>query len=163
LCNVVFFLLGIHSDPEKYTSAQWPGFFLLIGVLAAGITLGIKARRAETPPTDEFGYGQALGAGVLTILFAALFGVATSLLYSTAINPQFSEVLLQAQALKLEARGLSADKIEQIQKMSAMWMSPVVLAISGSIFMFVLGTIVSLIAAAFLKRPTAERLPSVAA
>lgn len=94
-------------------------------------------------------------------LFSALTALVTTFLYFGVINPHFIEVIMQSQADKLEARGLSADKIEQIQKVSAPFMKlpmQMVFAFFGSMLF---GTIISLISAAFLKRDDREE-PSLA-
>ncbi len=69
---VVFalYFLGYHSEPSKLGTAQ---VIQSVCGLAIGVTctvLGVKARRAELPPTEDFGYGRALGAGVMITLFA---------------------------------------------------------------------------------------------
>src|SRR5271169_3395189 len=69
---LALFFLGFHSDAAKLTAAQAIGG---IGGLAIGATctvLGVRARRAEVPATEDFGYGRALGAGVMISIFAAL-------------------------------------------------------------------------------------------
>jgi hypothetical protein len=153
--NIVLYLLGFHSDPAKLLTAQIVGG---CGGLAIGITcltLGIKACRAEVPATEEFGYGRALVAGVMISLFAALINIATTYLYATVINPGFVDVIVQAQAQKFEAQGMSPSQIEAAEKMVRMFSGPAVQAISGFLGGMFFGTLISLVAAAFLKRPAA--------
>ena len=157
---VVFamFFLGMHDSPEKLDTAQGiqTGLGLALGV--ACIVSGTKARRAEVPAAEPFGYGAALGTGVMIALFAALLGLLTNYLYGAVINPHFTGVMLQAQVDKLAANGVPSDKIEQIQKMTAVMMKPPVLAAMGFVSGMLFGTLISLITAAFLKRPAAENL-----
>ena len=80
----------------------------------------------------------------------------TNYLYGAVINPQFTDVMMQAQADKLAATGVPSDKIEQIQKMTAVMMKPPVLAVVGFMSGMLFGTIISLVTAAFLQRPAAE-------
>src|SRR5215217_3994138 len=86
LLILMLYLLGFHSDPAKLETAQALGMIggLVIGVVC--ITLGIKARRAELPLTENFTYGRALGTGVMIALFASLFGLVTSFAYAKFIN-----------------------------------------------------------------------------
>ena len=159
--TLVLFILGFHSDPAKLGVSQWVQGCVGLGISITCIVLGTKARRAQVPSTEEFGYGSALGAGVMISLFSALTALVTTFLYFGVINPHFIEVIMQSQADKLEARGLSADKIEQIQKVSAPFMKlpmQMVFAFFGSMLF---GTIISLISAAFLKRDDREE-PSLA-
>ena len=152
------YFLGFHSEASKLGTAQT---IQTVGALAIGITctvLGTKARRAEVPPAEDFGYGRALGAGFMIALFAALFGTVFTYLYSAVINPGFIEIMMQAQSDKLEAKGLSADKIEQINTMTRTWMKPGIQAGVGFIFGVFVGTLISLITAAFLKRPATDEI-----
>jgi len=152
------YFLGYHSEPSKLGAAQ---VIQSICGLAIGITcnvLGVKARRAELPPTADFGYGRALGAGVMITLFAALFGTVFNYLYASVINPGFIEIMMQAQSDKLEAQGLSADKIDQINAMTRAWMKPAVQSAIGFFAGLFFGTLISLITAAFLKRPAADEI-----
>ena len=162
LLLLALFFLGFHSDPAKLSTAQWVQGCGGLVISIACIVLGTKARRAEVPATEEFGYGSALGAGVMITLFAALFGMVTTYLYGTVINPNFTDVMMQAQAAAFEDKGVPADKIEQIQKASAMFMKPAVTAVFGFVFGMIFGTIISLITAAFLKRPASDELPAMA-
>jgi len=151
--NVVLYLLGFHSDPAKLTTAQIIG---ACGGLAIGITcltLGIKARREEIPATEEFGYGRALGAGVMITLFGALFNIVTAFTYAKFINPDFVDVIVQAQSQAMEAKGVPAVQIEGAEKMIRLFAGPVAQAISGFFGGLIFGTLISLVAAAFLKRP----------
>ena len=158
---LILFILGFHSDPSKLSVAQWIQSCVGLGIAIACIVLGTKARRAQVPTTEDFGYGRALGTGVLITLVASLIGIVTTYLYVGVINPHFSDVIVQAQADKLEAKGLSADKIEQIQKMSAPFMKPPMQMAFGFLGGMFFGTIISLISAAFLKRPPSEELQPV--
>lgn len=51
---------------------------------------------------------------------------------------------------------MPADRIEQIQKMSATMMKPAVLAVFGFISGMFSGTVISLITAAYLRRSATE-------
>jgi hypothetical protein len=158
LLTLILFFLGLHSDPAKLQSAQWilMGGGIVITVIC--LVLGTKARAAETPVTEDFTYGKAFMSGFMIALFGGLFAIATTILYGTVINPNFTDIQLQAQALNLEAKGVSQDKIDQIQRMSAMWMKPPIQAAFGFIFGLIFNTIISLITSAFLKRAAVEDL-----
>lgn len=159
LLTLVFFLLGYHSDVAKMQSTQSIGTALSVAIWIAGIVLGIRARRAETPPTEEFGYGRALGAGVMISLFAALIGVATSYLYFGIINPAFSDVIAELQIAEMERKNVPPEAQEAAQKFMSFFRRPAVMAFSSFFTVMIAGVIVSLIAAAFLRRRAAAELP----
>jgi len=156
---VVLYLLGFHSDPAKLKAAQLIGTIGTLGIVITCITLGIKARRAGMPRTEEFTYGQAFTSGFMIALFSALFGIVTSFLYAKFINPDFVDVIVQAQVTQFEAKGMSASQIEAAEKMVRTMSSPGVQAGFGFVFNLVCATIISLIAAAFLKRAAAIEDP----
>ncbi len=158
--NVVLYLVGLHSDPAKLTIAQIVGGVGGLGICITCLTLGIKARRAEIPATEEFGYGRALGSGVMIALFASLLGIVTTFVYAKFINPDFVDVLVQAQNQKFEAKGMSSTQIESAEKVVRMMSGPAVQAVFSFFGGMVFGTIISLVAAAFLKRPAAPEIPA---
>ncbi len=156
--NVVFYLLGLHSDPAKLSLAQVLGICLGLPISVVCLVLGIKARRAEVPPTEEFSYGRALGAGVMISLFAGLFGMVTTYVYAAFINPEFVDVIVRAQVQGMEAKGLSAAQTEGAEKMIRAFSGPTAQTITALVGSLIFGTVISLIAAAFLKREAAPEL-----
>ncbi len=157
LITMVLYLLGFHNDPSKVGTAQWIGGVAALAVTVIGIVLGTQAKRATVPPTEDFGYGRAFGAGVAISFFCSVFSAIFNFLYAQVINPAFRDVMMQAQTAKWEAAGLSSAQIEQAQHMMQMMGSPVVQCVFAIIFGVVIGSIISLITAACLKRPaTAE-------
>src|SRR5436190_548993 len=89
LLVIVLYVLGFHSDPAKLRTAQWIQGCVGLGIGITCTVLGTKARRAQVPLTEDFGYGSALGTGVMIALFAALIGLVTTFLYGGVINPHF--------------------------------------------------------------------------
>lgn len=164
LLTLALFLLGFHSDAAKLQTSQW---ISMVGGLAIGIVIivmGTKARRETVPPGESFSYGQALGAGVMIVLFAALFGIATNLLYTQVINPNMNDIIVQAQIEKWEAKGMTSTQIEQAEGMMRKMMHPAIQVCFGFLGGMFFGTVISLITAAFLKREAAaESEPPVAA
>lgn len=145
------YFLGLHDRADKLGTAQT---IQTVG----GLVLGTQARRAEIPAAENFGYGSALGAGVMITLFATLFGVGFNLLYTTVINPGFTEIILEAQTAKFEAAGMSADAAERATAMVRKMMHPAVQSAIGFFMGLFFGTLMSLVTAAFLKRPATDEI-----
>lgn len=162
----ILYLAGYHSDVTKFAAAQWIGGIGGFAVSVVGIVLAIKARRAVAPAEEDFGYGSALFAGIMTGVFASFFGMLNYALYLGVINPEFTDVMLAAQIAKMDASGLSSAQIESAEAMMKKMFTPpiqAVLAFMGSAFF---STLISLVAAAFLKRqaaPLADEPPVVRA
>ena len=158
--NLGLFFTGLHGDVDKLATAQTVGSVanLIVGVTL--LVLGIKARRNEIPATEDFGYGRALWAGVQVSFFACIFGVITNFLYMNIINRGLRELMVQAQITKWEAMGMSSDRIESAEKVMRTMMNPALQAVFGLIFGMVICTVLSLIIAAFLRRPAQGNLTS---
>jgi hypothetical protein len=158
---LILYILGFHSDAAKLGTAQWIQACGGIGIGIACIVLGTKARRATVPVEEEFGYGSALGAGVMITLCAALIGIVTNIVYMQLINPGMNEVIVQAQIAKWEAMNMPSARMEQAESMMRKMMSPPIQAAFAFLGGMFFGTLISLISAAFLKRPPADELRPV--
>jgi hypothetical protein len=150
--NLILFFTGFHSDPAKLTAAGLIGGIGGLAIAVTCIVLGVKARRAEVPVTEQFGYGQALGAGFMVSLVAAFLSSIFTYCYYAFINPAFVDIVVQDKLAKLEAKGVSSDQLEKAQAGMKMFMGAVPQAIFGFIGGIIFGLIIALIVAAFLKR-----------
>jgi len=159
LFTLLMFFAGFHSDAEKMESgvAKTIGMIVPLAIGITCIVLAIKARRAEVPETESFGYGAAFVAGLMTGVFAVLFGLITSYLYFVVINPNFSDVVYQGAVAKMEAKGVPSDKIAQAEPMMRKFMSAPAMIVFGAVGGFCSSLVISLIAAAFLKRPDPDQ------
>jgi len=161
--TLILYFLGLHSDPAKLGMAKWIGG---LGGLAIGIAvtvMGVKARRAEVPESEEFGYGRALGAGVLISLVSSAIGSIFTYAYVAFINTGYAEVVVQEQMDKLQARGMSGAQLDQAEKMTRLFTTPVAMTVFGFIATFIFGVVISLIIAGFLKRAASQAQPPVQA
>lgn len=152
---LILHLLGITTNPENLFLAMAIGFPVGLAIFITGLILGTKRARAEQG-ADGFSYGQAFTTGLLITLFAAAGGVLFNLIYYGFIFANFAEVTVESTRALLEKLGArEADierAIEDIRTKSTLTRQ-VVSAFIGSL---VMGTIVSLITAAVMKRPPAD-------
>jgi hypothetical protein len=158
--TLILFFAGFHSDPAKLAAATWVGGLGGLGIAITCIVLGVKARREQVPADEEFGYGAALGAGFLISVFASVLSAVFTFIYFSFINPALIDILLQDKMAKLEASGVSGDRLEKTEAGMKMFMGPVPQAISVIIGGIVIGILISLIVAAVLKRPTPPKIPA---
>lgn len=156
-----FVSLGLHfggfqADPAKLKLSQ--NISIITG-LAIGITcllLGMREKRAATPADKSWGYGSALGTGVMIALFGILFGAIYNYAYFAYINPSFQEIVLEAQIMAMEEKNVPASQIDAAIPMMQKFMSPGVMTAFGAIMGFFWLLVLSLILAAFVKnRPVA--------
>jgi hypothetical protein len=158
--TLILYFLGFHSDASKLQAAGWIGSLLGIAVTVACLVLGVKARREETPKEADFGYGKAVGAGTLISLVASFLSSVFAYVYYAFINPAFTDLMVQNQMAKMEARGMSGDQLEKAESFTKWMMSAGPASVMAFFYIFILGVILALIVAAFMKRP-APNTPAV--
>lgn len=157
LLNVIYTFAGVYADAQKLAGSQ-----VLINVLGlvipiVGLWLGIRAVRASVPATEAFGYGRGVGAGALTTLWNAIFSVIFTIVFFTLINPDAHETLIRMQLDKVAEKGGDPEKVEGMTRtmMSLPFMSVWLVVGIG-----ILGMIITLILAAFLRREPARVPPA---
>lgn len=146
------YFLGFHEDVEKLQSkvVASVGFLLGLAICVVGVLLAMRAVREKTPDRGLF-YGRGVATGALTGVFYGVFMAVFQFVYGTAINPEFHDLLYQAQMAQMEQMGAGA-QAPQMEGMMRFFTSPVFLAGSTLIFTPILTTVVSLVVAAFVKR-----------
>ena len=157
LITLALFFAGFHNDPAKIGTAGWIQGLLGLAISITVLVLGQRARRAETPPDKPFGYGTALGNGLLIAAVALITGVIFQFVYESYINTGFIETYPQAQSMKLEAKGLSQDQIDRGMTMMRKFSGPIVRAIFGLVVGGIFMVIVALITSAFCTRPNPDQ------
>ena len=164
LLNLAFYFAGFHADAAKLTSTQWIGTVLGLTSTVVVMFLGIRARRADVPLTEDFGYGRSFLAGFLIVLFACLFSIVTTYLYFHVINPNALESMIQAKLNEIEASGASGARLEQAETMTRKMMgsAPIFGAI-GFCIGLIFGTLIALVVAIFTRRKAIEAVPPLAA
>lgn len=159
--TLIMYFIGAHSDPEKMNSTALVGGLIPLAIGITILILGIRARRAEVPLTEGFGYGAALATGIMIGLVAAVTGTVFQYLYENFINPNFVEVQMHAQSLKLAAKGVSDSVIEKREAMMQIWNKPIIRAAFVFLFISILNTILALICAAFCTRANPDEATSL--
>lgn len=150
--NLLLYFTGYQT--EKLATGQyfqWIGFVIMIVVL----WLGIKAVREEAPH-QALTYGQCLGTGVLISLYSGLMSSVYSFIHFKFVNPNFVDYQLELIRAKWAAAGMSDSQMEKAEGFTRMMMGPVIQAIMTPIMVVIIGLILSLIIAAFLKRNPPE-------
>jgi hypothetical protein len=116
----------------------------------------MRDKRANTPPDLPWGYGSALGTGVLTGLFSALFGAIFAYIYFSFLNPEVTNFMYEMEIAKLEARGAPPEQIDAAEGMMRFMFSPAMATLIQGIVGFIATVVLSLIIAIFYKRRAAE-------
>lgn len=150
--SLISFFLGYQTD--KMSSGGWFGF-VQVAVTIAILILGIKAVRDEQEG-KYLSYGKGVGTGVLIVLYSTVIIAIYTYVYLIYINPSFSDFFIATSRAKWIAGGMSETQMENAEKGVRWFTKPPIWTAIGTIFNLIIGTVLSLIIAAFLKRNPPE-------
>lgn len=150
--TLVGFFLGFQTD--KINQGTWFGFVPLVYAIAV-YWFALKAVRAEDAG-KYLTYGKGVGTGVKIAVYSGLIGSIYAYVHFTFVNPNFTDYLIEASRVKWAAANLSDTQMEGAEKGMRMFTKPAIQACMGFIITVLLGLVISLIAAAILKRNPPE-------
>ena len=150
LLSVIFYVTGnMFSKVAQYLS--YP-------VIIAGIIWGQISYKKELGGFSS--YGQALTAGLLTMVFASIISsIYTYILYAI-IDPSLQEQMRIFTEEQMIAQGkVSEEQMEMALNMTAKFQTPAMMAVIGIFGGALLGLIISLITAIFIKKNPSDEVP----
>jgi len=161
LANIVLalvaFFLGFQTD--NIAGGQW--FSLLSLVAAVGIMwFGIRATREESKDRS-LSYGRGVLAGTVISAFSGAIYSVYSLIHFQFINPNFADYYLDFMRGKWAAKGMREAQMAAMEKVTRFMMSPGIMSIVTFIYALVIGVVLALILAAFLRRAPAKDSPPI--
>lgn len=147
LVSVVFYVAG---NPFSKVS-QWIGYAIMVG----GIVLAQIAYKKVLGGTMT--YGQALGVGVLTMVFASvLTSIYTFLLYQV-IDPSLQEQLRLFTEEQIVKQGrVPEEQIDMAVNMATKFQTPIMMMVMGLFGGAFIGLIISLITSIFTQKKPKE-------
>ena len=129
--------------------------FLSIAVLVVGIILAMRDFKRQN--AGFMGYGQGMSVGMTVSGVVGMLSAAFMYIYTTFVDPEVVTRMMDNTRAEMEAKGSMSDaQIDQAMAVSAKFMTGpfmLVFAILGSLL---IGLVISLIAAAFVKNPQPE-------
>jgi hypothetical protein len=148
---IIYSLLMFFLDLSLEKWVSWVSYIFIIGVLVLG-TINYRDKALGGVMT----YGQALGFGVMTILFASIINAIYFYVFVVFIDPEFiNKMLAQTEEMYVK-QGLSEQQIETAMGMVKKFMNPILMcliSIPSTVFM---GLIISLITSAIFKKNQPE-------
>lgn len=151
LVSVIFYVTG---NPFSKV-AQYLSYPIMIG----GIIMGQLSYKKALGGTLT--YGQAVGAGVLTMVFASVIsGIYNYLLFSV-IDPSLQEqmrIFTEEQIIK-QGR-VPEEQVEMAVNMAAKFQTPLMMFIMAIVMGAISGLIISLISAIFVKKNPSDEVPA---
>ena len=124
---------------------------LTIGALVAFLILSMRDYRLLNE--GFMSYGEGLSVGSLTSAVAGLLSAAFITFYNVVIDPTVQQRAFDQAREKMEAQGsLSDEQIDQAMEISQKFQSPGFTFIAGVFGTLIMGFLLSLIVAAFIRR-----------
>ncbi|MBP8257689.1 MAG: DUF4199 domain-containing protein [Opitutaceae bacterium] len=147
LVSLVEYLLGFHNDMSRFETGKNIGMIAGFVIAIVGLILVMRMVR-DTSSDGSLSYGKAVGTGALTSVFQGLVGGVLTYIYGTLINPEFHELVFESARQKLPA-----DQAQAAEGMLRFLTSPLWFFIVMIFATPIMGTVLSLIIGAFMKRP----------
>lgn len=150
LFSVVVYVLG-------FTFEKWVQYstypIIIIGIVLAQLSY----RKALG---GEMSYGQALGVGIMTVIFSSVLGAIYTYLLYAVIDPSLQEQLRLATEQQIIEQGkVPEEQLDMVIEMATKFQKPAIMAlfaIFGGAFM---GLIISLITSIFTKKNPSDVVP----
>jgi len=143
LWTVVFAVTGMYKNPIAA---------LLFVVVAIAINVVVVVWGLRKTRDEGRRYGGQVVAGLVMGIVAAVLIFANSLLMTQVLFPTYTEDILAAQEEMLTSAGLPAEQVEARVERARASMTPMAQATNGAIGTIVTTLVVTLIAAAFVRK-----------
>lgn len=144
--SVAFSLVYFFVDMTQHWSAGLVGFLLMIGTM---IWAQVSYRQSEQPPID---YGEALGVGVVAVLY---FGIVTgiySAIYLSIIDPGVVERTLETTVEQWRQIGMTEEQIDTQLATARTMSGPAVAPLASGVSLLITGTLIGLISSIFIRK-----------
>lgn len=149
--SIVFSVLMYLFD----TPYDSPLMYFSFAILLAGMIYGTLTYRNNFLG-GNISFGKAFISGFLIVLISALVSSIYSYVFMVFIDPSYLDKIIEKAVENAEAKmsekGLSAEQMEPGLAMTRKFMSPVAMTIMAILSSALIGGILALIAAAFLKK-----------
>jgi len=151
LVSVIFYVTG---NPFSKV-----GQYLSYPIMIGGIILAqINYKKALG---GTLTYGQAIGAGVLAMVFASLISGVYNYLLFAVIDPSLQEQLRIFTEEQITKKGnVPEEQMEMAVNMAAKFQSPPIMFVFGVVFSAFAGLVISLITAIFIKKNPSDEVPA---
>lgn len=138
-------------ETEKLATGQYFNWVMLPVVFAL-YWMALKAVREENPH-QALTYGQGVGAGFVISLLSSAMSALYTYIHLKFINTSFADYQLELIRAGWAASGMTDAQMEGAENFTRMMLSPGASAGVALVMGCIFGLVISLIVAAFVKRP----------
>ncbi|WP_421826427.1 DUF4199 domain-containing protein [Larkinella sp.] len=121
--------------------------------LVISVTMIVMAMREFRTLNGGFmSYGEGVSIGTLVSVISGLISVTYNLIYTSFIDPTIRQQILDNAREQMENRGMPDEQIEQAMEFTEKLQGPGLQFLIGILVAAIFGALISLIAAAFIRR-----------
>ncbi len=128
--------------------------FATIAVLILGVILAMRDFKLRNG--GFMGYGQGLGVGVTVASVVGLLSAIFTYVYTTFMDPEVMTRMMDKARADMEAKGMPDAQIDQAMAFSAKFTTGPIMLLFTFLGSILIGLLISLIAAAFVKNTKPE-------
>lgn len=144
---IVYSLLLYFMDLSTNRGLSFVSWIIII----AGLFYAMKLYR-DTVNQGILSFGNAFAIGLLVCIVSGLIASIFAYIQFSFIAPELIDKLTQISEEKLLSRGMSEEMIEQSMAISKKFMTPVMISVWAFVMSVIIGTVLSLILAAIVKK-----------
>jgi hypothetical protein len=144
---IIFSLIIYFLDLTYASGVNWVSYIILV----AGIILILKNYR-DKQLNGIMSYSRGLGMGTAVSVVAAFIVAIYLFILFKYIDPDLIEQAMRIQEEKMLEKGMPEDQIEMASDMGRKFTTPIMTSVFGFLGNAIMGFIISLIAAAFIKK-----------
>lgn len=146
--SLILYFLGFQTEKLAIgQQLQWLGLIFTIVVLF----LGMREAR-ENKPDGAISYGGAVGAAALISVFSGIFSAIYIYIHFSYVNPHYAQYIADFTRTQLEAKSVPEANIDAAIAMQTKMLSPVVQSLMTVVVAPIMGTLIGLILAIFVKK-----------
>jgi len=149
ILGIALILITLILYLTDQTSNPWFSVLTLVAMIAA---LVLAMQEYRNVNSGFMTYGEGVGIGALLSGVAGLLASAFSTFYNVVIDPTIQQRAFEQARERLENQGMSDEQIDQALEFSQKFQSPGFTFIAGVFGTIIIGALLSLIIAAFIRR-----------
>lgn len=154
--SIVLTLLGFLTNTDPSMPNTSTSIKIIYGLIGFGVSIWAVVMAIRHHRDRDLGghitLGRAVMVGLMTGLVAGLIGGVFMLLYTSVINPGYSDTIRDMTSAQMEEQGMSEEQIEMAGGFTGWMFNPVFMFLSQVLGGAVAGIIIGLIAGAIMKR-----------
>lgn len=154
--GIVLILLSVILYVAGFTFETWAAY-ISYPILIAGAAYAQVSYRKSLG--GEMTYGQALGVGLMSIVFASVLSSVYAYVLYTVIDPSLLDQVKLMTEQRILEQGVPEEQLDTAMNLAMKFQTPGALAVMGIFGGALIGLIISLITAIFTKKNPSDEVP----